>query len=82
MRLLLIGIIRYVYKPVLSPILAALGARCRFYPSCSEYAIECLQDLPIIQAVVKIAWRLLRCQPLCDGGDDFPRIGRQHIHYI
>ena len=47
-----------------------LGGHCRFMPSCSCYAEEALQRGPLIPALGLIAWRLLRCQPLCKGGID------------
>jgi putative membrane protein insertion efficiency factor len=65
-RWLLIGIIR-LYQWVISPL---IGPRCRFHPSCSEYAIEAIK----IHGIVKGGWftskRLLKCQPLHPGGYD------------
>ena len=58
------------YRLVGSPLAAALGAQCRFSPSCSEYAREALRRLPMGRAMVLIAGRLLRCQPWCEGGID------------
>ena len=49
-----------------------LGARCRFYPSCSEYALSCLQHDSVPRALVKSMWRVLRCQPGNRGGVDWP----------
>ena len=46
------------------------GAHCRFYPSCSDYAIEALQKKSLFKAGVKILWRLLRCNPFSVGGWD------------
>ncbi|PKO16068.1 membrane protein insertion efficiency factor YidD [candidate division BRC1 bacterium HGW-BRC1-1] len=56
-----------LYQVTLSPI---LPASCRFYPSCSQYALEALQKKPLLTAVRMILWRLLRCQPFCKGGYD------------
>lgn len=61
-----IGIIR-VYQVTLSPLLPPM---CRFYPSCSRYAVQALQLKPLHVALVLICWRLLRCNPLCRGGYD------------
>jgi putative membrane protein insertion efficiency factor len=47
-----------------------LPPTCRFYPSCSAYALEAIDRHSIPRALVLIAWRLLRCQPLCKGGYD------------
>ncbi|MGI8906312.1 MAG: membrane protein insertion efficiency factor YidD [Candidatus Sumerlaeaceae bacterium] len=43
---------------------------CRFHPSCSSYALEALQTKPFIRALVMIAWRIVRCNPLSPGGYD------------
>jgi putative membrane protein insertion efficiency factor len=55
------------YQRWISP---AFGARCRYYPSCSEYAIQAVQQLGILRGLVLAAWRLLRCNPLSRGGFD------------
>jgi len=50
---------------------------CRFTPSCSAYAEEALRTLNPIKAVGLIAWRIVRCQPFCEGGYD-PVPGTDH----
>jgi len=55
------------YKRWLSPL---LGARCRFHPSCSDYAREAIERHGAWRGGVLAAWRILRCQPLCRGGLD------------
>ncbi len=59
-----------------------LGGQCRFLPSCSHYAEEALQRGPLAPAVALIVWRVLRCQPLCRGGEDpVPNwMGRKGYH--
>lgn len=47
-----------------------LGTNCRFYPSCSQYAIDALQKYNVFYACLKIFWRLLRCGPWHAGGHD------------
>lgn len=47
-----------------------LGGHCRFLPTCSCYAEEALQRGPLLPALWLIFWRILRCQPLCRGGED------------
>ena len=47
-----------------------LGGRCRFYPSCSEYAKTCFQSRNLIFALWLVTKRLLKCQPLHPGGYD------------
>lgn len=55
------------YQLLVSP---WLGARCRFYPSCSHYALEALQ----IHGSLRGSWlslaRLARCHPFHPGGYD------------
>ncbi|MEQ8350044.1 MAG: membrane protein insertion efficiency factor YidD [Leptospiraceae bacterium] len=52
------------YKLAISP---WLPGRCRFYPSCSEYAMECYQYLPFWKATGKSLWRIARCNPMSSG---------------
>ncbi|MBI4126327.1 MAG: membrane protein insertion efficiency factor YidD [Deltaproteobacteria bacterium] len=47
-----------------------LGGRCRFWPSCSEYALEALRTHPWHRAMVLIAARLGSCHPLGRSGLD------------
>ena len=47
-----------------------LGKRCRFYPTCSQYAKECLETKSLSQAVYLILRRLLKCHPWHAGGYD------------
>jgi putative membrane protein insertion efficiency factor len=56
-----------LYKRWLSPM---LGARCRFHPSCSDYARVAIARFGPARGGILGAWRILRCQPLCEGGLD------------
>ena len=47
-----------------------LPPSCRYSPSCSQYAIEALERFSTPRALGLIVWRLIRCQPLCEGGHD------------
>jgi putative membrane protein insertion efficiency factor len=55
------------YQRFVSP---ALPPTCRFFPSCSAYAIEALQVHGLVRGTVLTAWRLLRCAPWHPGGID------------
>ena len=66
MKTLLILLIRF-YQIAISPY---LGANCRFYPTCSSYAIESLQKYGAIRGSFLTIKRLLRCHPFCKGGYD------------
>ncbi|WP_167026114.1 membrane protein insertion efficiency factor YidD [Luteibacter sp. SG786] len=56
-----------LYKRWLSPM---LGTRCRFHPSCSDYARVAIARFGPARGGMLAAWRILRCQPLCEGGLD------------
>jgi uncharacterized protein len=56
-----------VYQRVISP---ALGSRCKYYPSCSEYAAQAISRFGILRGLVLAGWRLLRCNPWSHGGVD------------
>ncbi len=66
MKTLLILLIKG-YQHLLSPL---LGSRCRFYPSCSSYAIQALEIHGFFRGLWLMINRLGRCQPLSDGGFD------------
>jgi uncharacterized protein len=65
-RLLIIAPIR-VYQRLLSP---AFGQRCKYYPSCSEYAAQAVERFGILRGLILAGWRLLRCNPWSHGGFD------------
>lgn len=45
-------------------------SRCRFYPSCSEYAVQALRQNGLLFGGLQSIWRLLRCGPWTTGGFD------------
>jgi putative membrane protein insertion efficiency factor len=55
------------YKRVISP---WLGPRCRFHPSCSDYARVAVARFGSLRGSWLAVNRLLRCQPMCEGGID------------
>ena len=57
-----------VYQRAISP---ALPRRCKYHPTCSEYAITAVRGYGILRGLVLAAWRLLRCNPWSHGGVDF-----------
>lgn len=66
MAKLLIALIR-MYRYLLSP---WLGRNCRFYPSCSEYAVQALKQHGALRGSGLTVARLCRCHPWHEGGYD------------
>ncbi|MDQ6829178.1 MAG: membrane protein insertion efficiency factor YidD [Gemmatimonadota bacterium] len=66
MRWVLILVVR-AYQLVLSPL---LPPACRYYPSCSQYAIEALQRHGALRGSWLTIRRLGRCHPFRPGGYD------------
>ena len=59
MRYVFIGLV-WLYRVCVSPF---LPSRCKFVPSCSAYALEKLQTLPLLRALWLIVKRLCKCHP-------------------
>ncbi|HKL22485.1 MAG TPA: membrane protein insertion efficiency factor YidD [Tichowtungia sp.] len=73
MRRLLIGLIRGYQK-----VSCCFPARCRFYPTCSDYTIEALRRHGIVTGLCFSLRRIGRCHPWNPGGVDFvPESGKQ-----
>jgi uncharacterized protein len=54
---------------------------CRFYPSCSSYAVTALERHGALRGTWLAVWRVLRCNPWNPGGvDDVPPAGQRHRH--
>jgi uncharacterized protein len=68
-KYLAIGLVR-VYRWTLSPL---FPNTCKYYPSCSQYALDALRRYGLIRGSVLAGWRLLRCNPWSHGGVD-------HVH--
>jgi putative membrane protein insertion efficiency factor len=64
----LVALIR-LYQVTLSPL---LGNVCRFEPSCSRYAVECLDRHGALRGSLLSIVRLCKCHPLHPGGFDPP----------
>ncbi|MDQ3889631.1 MAG: membrane protein insertion efficiency factor YidD [Actinomycetota bacterium] len=58
----------HAYRLLVSPL---LGRRCKYYPSCSRYALDALEEYGFVRGSILSAWRLVRCNPWSHGGVDF-----------
>ena len=66
MRTLIVVFIN-LYQKWISP---AFPARCKYYPSCSSYAVTAIETYGL-KGIAMSAWRLLRCNPWSHGGVDY-----------
>ena len=55
------------YQITISPL---LGNNCRFYPTCSNYALEALKEYKLFKAIKLITIRVFRCNPWGGSGID------------
>lgn len=73
MRILLLTLIK-LYRLLFSP---WMGQHCRFYPSCSQYALEAVERYGAVRGGWLALRRLARCHPWHAGGvDPVPEIGK------
>lgn len=57
-----------IYKKLISPLFPRM---CKYYPSCSTYAIQSIQKFGVVKGLILATWRLLRCNPWSNGGVDY-----------
>ncbi len=74
MKKLIIKLIEF-YKGAISPFWAGspfgfFNSSCRFYPTCSDYAVEAVSKHGAGKGVLKAVGRVLRCNPLFKSGID------------
>jgi putative membrane protein insertion efficiency factor len=56
-----------LYSKLISPL---TPPRCKYYPSCSAYAVQAVRELGVIRGTIVAVWRLARCNPWSHGGVD------------
>ena len=57
----------HLYRRVISPL---MRPHCRYYPTCSQYAVDAVREYGVIRGAVLAAWRVMRCNPWSHGGTD------------
>lgn len=62
----MIGLIKF-YRKRISPMSAP---RCKYIPTCSQYAIDAIEKHGAIKGGCMACWRILRCNPFSKGGFD------------
>ncbi len=55
------------YRKFISPL---KGPCCRFFPTCSMYALEAFERFGVIYGGLLVVYRILRCNPFCKSGYD------------
>jgi putative membrane protein insertion efficiency factor len=58
----------WVFRFTVRPFLVG---RCKYHPSCSQYAIDAFREFGFFKGTVLAGWRLLRCNPWSRGGVDY-----------
>jgi len=56
------------YQVAISPL---LRPRCKYHPTCSQYAADALREHGLLRGLVLAGWRLARCNPWSHGGVDY-----------
>ena len=66
MKNLLIRFIKFYQKNIS----ANTSSKCKYFPTCSNYAVEALQIHGVFKGTLLAIWRVLRCNPFSRGGYD------------
>lgn len=59
-----------IYKKYLSPFFEQKGIRCKYYPTCSEYAKQSIEKYGAFKGVFFSIKRFCKCNPFSKGGYD------------
>jgi uncharacterized protein len=76
----LLKLYRYVFSPQLNQGYSLYGQTCRYYPTCSAYALDAVQTYGAGRGVWLALRRLGRCHPWCAGGVDLVP-AREHYRW-
>jgi hypothetical protein len=67
MKYVILSLIRF-YQKVISPL---TSPKCKYYPTCSHYALEAVKRFGAVRGSALAVWRILRCNPWSMGGIDY-----------
>lgn len=67
MKIIIIALIKF-YRKFISPLKPPV---CKYYPTCSCYALKAVQKHGAIKGTALAVWRILRCNPWSLGGIDY-----------
>ena len=70
-------VILRVYRAIISPL---YGDVCRYYPSCSAYTLEAIQQYGVVRGTWMGTKRIARCHPWAAGGVDDVPVRAPHRH--
>ncbi len=70
MKRILLGCILFYQKHISQELGATTGMRCKYLPTCSQYAYEAIERFGALRGVYLAARRLLKCHPFHEGGYD------------
>ena len=69
-----------LYQRYISPY---KGTKCPYFPSCSEYGIQAINDHGIFKGGLLAVYRIIRCNPFSKGGvDPVPEINGENYHKL
>ena len=69
MKRILIKLIK-IYQKVVSPFLSNIGINCKYYPTCSEYTRQAIEEYGAIKGSMIGIIRIIKCNPFSKGGYD------------
>lgn len=83
MKYIVIGLIR-LYQRFISPL---TPPKCKYYPTCSSYALTAVKRFGAVRGSALAVWRILRCNPWSMGGIDYVpekftfRVRKKYDHF-
>ena len=66
MKKLVLSLIKF-YRRNISPM---SPPKCKYIPTCSQYALESIERYGVVKGGIMALWRILRCNPFSKGGFD------------